>query len=58
MRRSASSTRTTRSCPARIAQAFLPPYFQPPQPDGAERDIDPLMNTGTIYLHHRHPAVF
>ena len=27
----------------RIAQAFLPPYFQPPQPI-AERDIIPLMN--------------
>ena len=28
----------------RIAQAFLPPYFQPPQPV-AERDIVPLMNS-------------
>ncbi len=27
----------------RIAQAFLPPYFQPPQPI-AETDIMPLMN--------------
>jgi ABC-2 type transport system permease protein len=29
----------------RIAQAFLPPYFQPPQAI-AERDIVPLMNAG------------
>ena len=29
----------------RIAQAFLPPYFQQPQPI-AERDIVPLMNAG------------
>jgi len=29
----------------RIAQAFLPPYFQAPQPV-AERDIVPLMNAG------------
>ena len=29
----------------RIAHAFLPPYFQAPQPI-AERDIVPLMNTG------------
>jgi hypothetical protein len=29
----------------RIAQAFLPPYFQKPQPI-AERDIVPLMNAG------------
>ena len=29
----------------RIAHAFLPPYFQPPQPI-AERDIVPLMNAG------------
>src|SRR6516164_32129 len=29
----------------RIAQAFLPPYFQTPQPI-AERDIVPLMNAG------------
>jgi len=29
----------------RIAQAFLPPYFQMPQPV-AERDIVPLMNSG------------
>jgi len=29
----------------RIAQAFLPPYFQPPQ-IVAERDIDSLMNSG------------
>jgi ABC-2 type transport system permease protein len=29
----------------RIAHAFLPPYFQPPQPI-AERDIVPLMNSG------------
>jgi ABC-2 type transport system permease protein len=29
----------------RIAQAFLPPYFQKPQPI-AERDIVPLMNLG------------
>ena len=29
----------------RIAQAFLPPYFQTPQPI-AERDIVPLMNEG------------
>ena len=29
----------------RIAHAFLPPYFQPPQPV-AERDIVPLMNSG------------
>ncbi len=29
----------------RIVHAFLPPYFQPPQPI-AERDIVPLMNTG------------
>src|SRR6516225_1204407 len=29
----------------RIAHAFLPPYFQAPQPI-AERDILPLMNTG------------
>jgi len=29
----------------RIAQAFLPPYFQKPQPV-AERDIVPLMNAG------------
>ena len=29
----------------RIAHAFLPPLFQPPQPI-AERDIIPLMNTG------------
>ncbi|MGC2200999.1 MAG: ABC transporter permease [Stellaceae bacterium] len=29
----------------RIAQAFLPPYFQTPQPI-AERDIVPLMNSG------------
>ena len=29
----------------RIAHAFLPPYFQPPQPI-AERDIVPLMNVG------------
>jgi ABC-2 type transport system permease protein len=30
----------------RIAHAFLPPYFRPPQPI-AERDIVPLMNRGT-----------
>src|SRR5579875_2698737 len=30
---------------ALIAQAFLPPYFQKPQPV-AERDIVPLMNAG------------
>jgi len=29
----------------RIAQAFLPPYFQPPRPI-AEQDIVPLMNAG------------
>jgi ABC-2 type transport system permease protein len=29
----------------RIAHAFLPPYFQPPQPI-VERDIVPLMNAG------------
>lgn len=29
----------------RIAHAFLPPYFQPPQPIN-ERDIVPLMNSG------------
>ena len=29
----------------RIAHAFLPPYFQPPQPI-AERDVVPLMNAG------------
>lgn len=29
----------------RIVHAFLPPYFQPPQPI-AERDIVPLMNVG------------
>jgi ABC-2 type transport system permease protein len=29
----------------RITHAFLPPYFQPPQPI-AERDIVPLMNAG------------
>jgi len=29
----------------RIARAFLPPYFQPPQPI-AERDVVPLMNAG------------
>jgi ABC-2 type transport system permease protein len=29
----------------RIVHAFLPPYFQPPQPI-AERDIIPLMNAG------------
>src|SRR5271169_1780679 len=29
----------------RIAHAFLPPYFQAPQPI-AERDIVPLMNAG------------
>ena len=29
----------------RIAQAFLPPYFQTPKPI-AERDIVPLMNSG------------
>ncbi|MDR3531516.1 MAG: ABC transporter permease [Rhodopila sp.] len=29
----------------RIAHAFLPPYFKPPQPI-AERDIVPLMNAG------------
>ena len=29
----------------RIVAAFLPPYFQPPQPI-AERDIMPLMNAG------------
>jgi ABC-2 type transport system permease protein len=29
----------------RIGHAFLPPYFQPPQPV-AERDIVPLMNSG------------
>ena len=29
----------------RIAQAFLPPYFQPPQ-SIAERDVVPLMNAG------------
>ena len=29
----------------RIARAFLPPYFQPPQPI-AERDIVPAMNAG------------
>src|SRR5215813_9393516 len=29
----------------RIAHAFLPPYFQTPQPI-AERDIAPLMNSG------------
>jgi len=29
----------------RIAHAFLPPYFQTPQPI-AERDIVPLMNSG------------
>jgi ABC-2 type transport system permease protein len=29
----------------RIAHAFLPPSFQPPQPV-AERDIEPLMNAG------------
>lgn len=29
----------------RIAHAFLPPYFQPPQPI-TERDIIPLMNAG------------
>ena len=41
----------------RIARAFLPPYFKPPQ-QIAERDIDQLMNTGTIHLHHRHSAEF
>ena len=30
----------------RIAHAFLPPLFQPPQPI-AERDVVPLMNKGT-----------
>ena len=29
----------------RITRAFLPPYFRPAQPV-AQRDIDPLMNTG------------
>lgn len=29
----------------RIVHAFLPPYFQPPQPI-AERDVVPLMNSG------------
>ena len=29
----------------RIAHAFLPPYFQPPQ-QIAERDVVPLMNAG------------
>lgn len=29
----------------RIGHAFLPPYFQPPQPI-AERDIVPFMNSG------------
>ena len=29
----------------RIARAFLPPYFKPPQPI-SERDVDRLMNTG------------
>ena len=53
----------------RIAAAFLPPYFQPPQPV-AERDIDRLMNSGRFtfvvdipprferdVLGGRHPAV-
>ncbi len=41
----------------RIAQAFLPPYFQSPQPI-AERDIVPLMNNGQLHLRCRHPAEF
>ena len=53
----AMSTKTIRNCRARIVRAFLPPYFQPPQPV-AERDIVPLMNAGTIHLHHGHPAEF
>ena len=43
--RSRSSTRIIRELSRRIAQAFLPPYFKPPQPI-AERDIDRLMNAG------------
>ena len=39
----------------RIAQAFLPPYFKPPQAI-AERDIDRLMDSGAIHLRRRHPA--
>lgn len=31
----------------RIASAFLPPYFKTPRPI-AERDIEPLMNTGRL----------
>ncbi len=42
----------------RIAHAFLPPYFQPPQPI-AERDIVPLDELpGQYHLRDRHPAEF
>jgi ABC-2 type transport system permease protein len=53
----------------RLAHAFLPPYFQTPQPI-AERDIVPLMNAGKYtfvldippnfqrdILGRRHPAI-
>ena len=39
----------------RIIHAFLPPYFQAPQPI-VERDIVPLMNSGKIHLRRRHPS--
>ena len=41
----------------RIAQAFLPPLFQTPQPI-AERDIVPADECRPIHLRRRHPAAF
>ena len=40
----------------RIARAFLPPYFKPPQPiAGATSTAD---GYGAVHLRHRHPAHF